>query len=84
MNGLGLIDNIIFDTHFETRGRLGRLSDAAVITGNKYGIGISEKTAVILHPDLSAEVVGYGSVLMVDLNNARDKCAEETTAFKRY
>jgi cyanophycinase len=71
MNGLGLIDNIIFDTHFETRGRLGRLSDAAVITGNKYGIGISEKTAVILHPDLSAEVVGYGSVLMVDLNNAR-------------
>ncbi len=71
LNGLGLIDNIIFDTHFETRGRLGRLSDAAVITGNKYGLGISEKTAVIIYPDLTAEVVGYGSVLMVDLNNAR-------------
>jgi cyanophycinase len=71
LNGLGLIDNVIFDTHFETRGRLGRLSDAVVITGNKYGIGISEKTAVLLYPDLTIEVVGYGSVLMVDLNGAR-------------
>ena len=71
LNGLGLIDNIIFDTHAETRGRLGRLSDAAVLTNNKFGIGISEKTAVILHPDLTTEVIGYGSILLVDLNKAR-------------
>ena len=71
IKGLGLIENIIFDTHSETRGRLGRLSDAAVLTNNKFGIGISEKTAVIIHPEITTEVIGYGSVLIVDLNKAR-------------
>jgi cyanophycinase len=71
LQGLGLIDNIIFDTHLETRGRLGRLSDAVVLTDSKYGIGISEKTAVILHPDSTIEVVGYGNILLVDLNKSR-------------
>jgi cyanophycinase len=71
VQGLGLAEDIIFDTHFETRGRLGRLSDAVVLTGSKYGIGISEKTAVILSADNTIEVVGYGSILFVDLTNAR-------------
>jgi cyanophycinase len=71
LQGLGLADNIIFDTHFETRGRLGRLSDAVVLTGSKYGIGISEKTAVILYPDSTIEIVGYGNILLVDLNRSR-------------
>jgi cyanophycinase len=39
LQGLGLADNIIFDTHFETRGRLGRLSDAAVLTGGNMASG---------------------------------------------
>ena len=71
LQGLGLAEDVIFDTHFETRGRLGRLSDAVVLTGSKHGIGISEKTAVILSPDNTIEVVGYGSILFVDLTNAR-------------
>ncbi|HNW97709.1 MAG TPA: cyanophycinase [Bacteroidales bacterium] len=73
INGLGLVDNIIFDTHFETRGRLGRLSDAVVLTNSKYGIGISERTAVILGPDMTIEIIGYGNILIVDLNNAKLK-----------
>ena len=71
LSGLGLIDNIIFDTHFETRGRLGRLSDAVVLTDSKFGIGISEKTAVILNPDMTIEVVGYGNILIVDTNKSK-------------
>lgn len=71
LNGLGLIDNFIFDTHFETRGRMGRLVDAAVLTQNKYGIGISERTAVILSPDNTIEVVGFGDVIFANLVNAR-------------
>ena len=71
LNGLGLIDNIILDSHFETRGRMGRLVDTAVLTQNKYGIGISECTAVILYPDNTIEVVGYGDVIFANLVNAR-------------
>lgn len=73
LQGLGLVDDIIFDTHFEKRGRLGRLSDAVVLTGSKYGIGISERTAVILGPDMTMEVVGFGNILIVDLTNAKLK-----------
>jgi len=70
-SGIGLIDNIIFDTNFEKRGRLVRLSDAVVLTDSKYGIGISERTAVIINPDTSIEIVGYGNILLVDMNKAR-------------
>lgn len=71
LQGLGLVDNMIFDTHFETRGRMGRLVDAAVLTNNRYGIGISERTAVFLAPDNTMEIVGYGDVIFSDLANAR-------------
>lgn len=71
LNGLGLMDNMIFDTHFETRGRMGRLVDATVLTQNKYGIGISERTSVFLSPDNTLEVVGYGDVIFIELTNAR-------------
>lgn len=71
LDGLGLVENIILDTHFETRGRMGRLVDAAVLTQNDYGIGISERTAVILMPDNTIEIIGYGDVIFADLVNAR-------------
>ena len=71
LNGLGLIDNMILDTHFETRGRMGRLVDTAVLTQSSYGIGISEKTAVIISPDNTIEVIGYGDVIFANLSNAR-------------
>ncbi len=70
LKGLGLIDNIIFDTHFSQRGRLGRLIESAIISKNRYGIGISEKTAVVYYPDNSIEIIGYGHVFMIDLKTA--------------
>jgi len=71
LNGLGFIDNMILDTHFETRGRMGRLVDAAVLSQCNYGIGISECTAVIISPDNIIEVIGYGDVIFADLEKAR-------------
>lgn len=67
LEGFGFVDNIITDTHFDTRGRLGRLIKSAALTNNRYGIGISEKTAVIYYPDSTIEIVGYGDVLVTDL-----------------
>lgn len=66
-NGLNLIDDVIVDTHFAKRGRLGRLIQSAVITKSRFGLGISEETAIIFHPDSLIEVTGYGSVTMIDL-----------------
>jgi len=68
--GLGLIDNVIFDTHFSQRGRLGRLIESAIITKNNYGIGISEKTAVVYYADNTIEIVGYGHVFMIDMSGS--------------
>jgi len=71
MKGLGLIDNVIFDTHFSQRGRLGRLVESTILSANRYGIGISEKTAVIYYPDSTIEVIGYGNVFLTDMGNVR-------------
>jgi len=70
LKGLGLVDNVIFDTHFSQRGRLGRLIESAIITKNNYGIGISEKTAVVYYPNNTIEIVGYGHVFMIDMSGA--------------
>jgi cyanophycinase len=70
LKGLGLVDNIIFDTHFSQRGRIGRLIESAILSKNNFGIGISEKTAVIYHPDNKIEILGYGHVFVVDMSDA--------------
>jgi cyanophycinase len=64
--GFGFVKNIIFDTHFMSRGRIGRL--VQIITTNPIciGVGISENSGVILKGDGNAEVVGTGQVIIVD------------------
>jgi cyanophycinase len=71
LKGLDLIKNVVLDTHFEVKGRLGRLIRSAVLTNTRFGIGISEKTAVIYKADNTIEIIGFGDVLMTDIGNAR-------------
>lgn len=71
LKGFGFIKNVIFDTHFDTRGRLGRIIEGCVLTNKRFGIGISEKTAAIYHPDSILEIVGNGDVLMVDIKESK-------------
>jgi len=66
-NFLDLTPNVIYDTHFIERGRFGRLM--AFIYNFHYnsgrdiiGIGIDDRTAVAVSPDLIAEVMGSGTV----------------------
>lgn len=70
LKGLGLLENIIIDTHYSQRGRLGRLIESAIITKNKYGLGISERTAVVYYPDGTIEILGYGNVFVIDMTQA--------------
>jgi cyanophycinase len=64
--GLGLVDGVVVDQHFEQRGRWGRLLAAIAMSPSLLGIGLDEDTAAIVHADRTLEVIGKGSVTIID------------------
>jgi cyanophycinase len=64
--GLGLLRGVVVDQHFEQRTRLGRLLAVVAQSPSLIGLGLDEDTAAILYPDDTMEVVGKGSVTVVD------------------
>ena len=64
--GLGILQNIIIDQHFSERGRISRLITAVSYNPHNLGIGIDENTAVVLDSAGILEVVGNGTVTIVD------------------
>lgn len=64
--GLGLVDGMIIDQHFDQRGRFGRLLCGIAENPEVLGIGIDEDTSVKLFPDRHFEVVGSNSVTVID------------------
>jgi len=64
--GLGLIDSVIIDQHFRERDRVGRLVTMVSFNPGLLGLGIDEDTAALIWPQGTMEVVGRGSVLIVD------------------
>ncbi len=65
-SGFGFVKNIIFDTHFMARGRIGRLIQTVTTNPTCIGVGIGEDSGVILKGDGTVEVVGTGQVIIVD------------------
>ena len=63
--GLGFIDNVIVDTHFVQRGRIGRLFQAVVNNPRTLGIGLGEDTGLYIKDD-TMTAVGSGLVIIVD------------------
>jgi len=64
--GLGLINKAILDQHFSQRNRLGRLLSAISYNPFASAIGICEDTAAFIGPCGLLEVVGSGSITIVD------------------
>lgn len=64
--GLGLIDEVIIDQHFDQRGRFGRLLCGVAENPSILGIGIDEDTAVLVYPDNRLEVIGTNAVMVID------------------
>lgn len=64
--GLGLVDGVIVDQHFEQRTRLGRLLAAIGQSPSLIGLGLDEDTAAIVHSNRTMEVIGRGAVTVVD------------------
>jgi cyanophycinase len=73
--GLGLLDGVIVDQHFDQRHRYGRLLALVAHSPALLGVGIDEDTAVVVTEGRYAEVLGRGAVTVFDGLKA------ETTAY---
>ncbi len=70
--GLGLIDDVVIDTHFVHRGRIGRLFQAVVGNPRILGIGLGEDTGLLITNKTNMEAIGSGLVILVDGRNIKD------------
>jgi cyanophycinase len=64
--GLGLLPGVIIDQHFEQRNRIGRLLALVAQSPALLGIGIDEDTAALVSATGVLEVIGKGSVTILD------------------
>lgn len=64
--GLGLVQNMIIDSHFLQRGRFTRLMEVGATNPELLGIGIDEDAGVILDGGEILEAIGPGHVIIVD------------------
>ena len=64
--GLGLLPGVVVDQHFQQRNRLGRLLSLIAQNPSLLGLGVDEDTAGVVGPDHVLEVIGRGSITVVD------------------
>jgi len=64
--GLGFMDDVIFDSHFEKRGRFGRLAQAIASNPSAIGIGLGEDTGMFIRDGNVMEAIGSGLVMIID------------------
>ena len=70
--GLGFINNVIIDTHFVQRGRIGRLLYACASNPINLGIGLGEDTGLLIVNGNNMEAIGSGLVMLVDGTHMND------------
>jgi cyanophycinase len=64
--GLAFISSIIIDSHFEKRGRFGRLVQAVATNPSGIGIGLGEDTGMLITEGNKMEAIGSGLVVIID------------------
>ena len=64
--GLGFLGDVIFDSHFEKRGRFARLAQAVATNPSAIGIGLGEDTGMLITGGNVMEAVGSGLVMVID------------------
>ena len=65
--GLGFMSNVIIDSHFEKRGRFGRLAQAVAGNPGCIGIGLGEDTGMLVTGGNKMEAIGSGLVVILSL-----------------
>uniref|UniRef100_UPI00404AAA85 cyanophycinase n=1 Tax=Flavobacterium sp. TaxID=239 RepID=UPI00404AAA85 len=71
-SGLGIINDVVIDTHFVKRGRIGRLFQAVVSNPKVLGIGLGEDTGLLITNNHNMEAIGSGLVILVDGRSVKD------------
>lgn len=64
--GLSFMENVIIDSHFEKRGRFGRLAQAVASNPSCIGIGLGEDTGMLVTEGNQMEAIGSGLVMIID------------------
>ena len=64
--GLGIIPEVIVDQHFHNRNRMSRLMSAIAAHPDRLGIGIDEDTCAMFEKDGILQVMGKGTVTIID------------------
>lgn len=64
--GFEFLKDVCVDTHFVHRGRFVRMAQVIVTNPNCVGLGIEEDTAVLVRNGLDAEVLGTGTVIVME------------------
>ncbi len=69
--GLGFCANIIFDSHFDKRGRFARLVQAVAANPSALGVGLGEDTGIVVTKGYHMEAIGSGMVVIIDGHQIR-------------
>ena len=64
--GLAFLQNVIIDSHFEKRGRFGRLAQAVGCNPSCIGIGLGEDTGLLITEGNNMEAIGSGMIIIID------------------
>lgn len=77
--GLGLLSSAVVDQHFSERRRLARLLSTLALRPDLLGVGIDEDTALVVERGRAVEVLGQGSVTLVDTTEMQSNVDEVDT-----
>lgn len=69
--GIGLINNVIIDSHFIKRGRFSRLMQIASTNPGHIGLGLGENTGVVIERGYIIKAIGSGLVVIFDGRHIR-------------
>ena len=65
-SGIGLIKNVVIDSHFIQRGRFSRLMDIVTTNPGTIGLGLGEDTGVVIRKGYILESIGNGLTVIFD------------------
>lgn len=77
--GLGLLSQAVVDQHFSERRRLARLLSTLAMRPDLLGVGIDEDTALVIERGEAMEVIGKGTVTLVDPSQMQSNVNELDT-----
>ncbi|WP_018478669.1 cyanophycinase [Pontibacter roseus] len=64
--GLGLVNQVVIDTHFVNRRRIPRLIETIAANPSLIGIGLGEDTGILITNGDCVETIGSGLVILID------------------